>query len=174
MKTIKDEENCENISPDRISNEKKSEPLNIAIRRYLFNLEKKYNIKCKDLTRVRNFKGRKGEHVADFLVDDIAVIEAKNWDCPGKYDSHGYTISNYNAKTEIIDRFTNYPKHLQRILIIADPVWCEGVKENLLKKGIHIIELGFLVTNDNIIVASEIIEAQMNNLLFPKVTQMTL
>lgn len=166
MRTLEDKVECEHISPKRLSNEKKSEHLNNAIRRYLKQLESERNIQSYDSTRIRNFKGRKGEHVADFIVGDIAVIEAKNWDCPGKY-----YISNYNVKTEITDRFTDYPRHLKRILIIADPVWCDGVRENLLKEGVHIIEIGFLVTDTNQLDASRIIRARMNRILFPKKLQ---
>ena len=99
MKTLKNEVECEDISLKRLSNEAKSEHLNNAIRSYLLQLELHKNIQSVDLTRKRNFKGHKGGHVADFTVGDKAVIEAKNWDCPGKYSSRGYKISEYNAKT---------------------------------------------------------------------------
>lgn len=144
-------------------NIEQAKPLEKLLRIYFVLNEDEHNIEWRDLTHIRNFKGRKGEHEADFLIYNIAVIETKNWDCFKRC----YSISVNNAKGEILNRFTKYSKNLKRILVIANPIWAEGAKEYLLNNSVHIIELGFVVTESNISDAFDLVETAMSKLLFP-------
>jgi hypothetical protein len=147
-----------------------AKPLEKAVRVYCSLLGDNDNIEYVDLSKKRNFKKHKGEHIPDFLLynysakqPELAAIEVKNYNC---FRGKGYSISKTNAGIEILDRFCNYP-NFKKILVIAHPRWGEDVREYLIENGVHIIELGFFVTEDNWVDACLIVEEEINTLLFP-------
>jgi hypothetical protein len=161
----KSKENIED-SFRALSNTEKGMPLEAVIREYCISNELEYGIDYMDLTNVRNFKGRKGTHELDFLVINVAAIEAKNWDC---YGGKGYVIAIKDIDNQIIPKFSSYPRYAIKIVVISNPNWYKGAKEYLLQKGIHVIELAFVVTDDRETKdkAYEIIKAEMDKIINP-------
>jgi hypothetical protein len=129
---------------DEESPVKKGLPLETVIDCYCTVNKFLYDIPYTDVSGIRNFKNRKGQHEADFVINQAHVIEAKDWDCIGR----GYRVTKNKIDREILPRYEKYPVgQFIRILIIAYPSWAEGAKEYLLSKVIFPIELGFFVTN---------------------------
>jgi hypothetical protein len=100
------------------TNTAKAYPLEKAVRAYCRYFEVKHKIPFRDLTKERNFKKRKGERVVDFILENLAAIEVKNWNCVTKK----YQISITNVKEEMLVRFNKYSEKF-KIVIISDPVW---------------------------------------------------
>jgi hypothetical protein len=156
-------EEIENENETEESKVQRSKPLEDAIRWYCIISKFQYGIQYLDLSNIRNFKNRKGQREVDFVIEDIAAIEAKNWDCIHRK----YSVSMSKINGEIMPRFKKYPNIPKKILIISDPIWPPGTKEYLKKEGIDIIELGFMVTYDEQIFfrAFDIIKSNLDNLL---------
>ncbi len=76
------------------------------------------------MTSVRNFKKKKTkkDHEVDFLIDDLAAIEAKNWDC---FSGKGYDVTTRDMRNQVFLKFGKYPG-FKRILIIGKPNWNGG------------------------------------------------
>jgi hypothetical protein len=127
------------------------------------------NFEVVNLTNKNNFKGHKGEHTPDFLIycyngkmlELELAVELKNYDY-----SRGYTTSITNAEEQILSRFSNYAR-FKKMLIITNPGWGRGAKEYLVDKGVNIIELNYLVTEENWIDACIKIEAEVSK-IFPQ------
>ncbi len=145
-------------------NTEKAYPLESTIKRYCVFNSRKYNIAFKDLSRVRNFKNRKGNHEVDFVINDFAAIEAKNYDC---FAGKGYVVAKRDVNNQVLNKFAKYP-NLMKILIIARPWWERGVERYLIENKVHVIELGFVVTNEYAVMQSafNIIKSEMDKLLY--------
>jgi len=115
------------------SNLDKEKPLLFAISIALLRL----NVKFIPIHHKYNFKNKEKHGVADFALRS-ALIEAKNWNCIK------YWIQLFKAKFEILNRYAD--TDLAKILIISNPVWKSESKEYLIRNGVIIIELGYMVT----------------------------
>jgi hypothetical protein len=147
------------ISEKEKDNEKIARPLEETLRRYCeYNLE--YGLTYRDLTHIRNFKRHKGQRVPDFVIYELAVLEAKNWSC------EKYMFAMKEANSQVLRRFKLYSRDLRRILIIGRPRWLKGVKEYLESKGVYIIVIGFVVTDENKDRAYNIIKDELDQLLY--------
>ncbi len=98
-----------------------------------------------------------------FLIDDLAAIEAKNWDC---FSGKGYDVTLRDMRNQVFLKFGKYPG-FKRILIIGKPNW-NGGKEYLIANGFYIIELGFQVTWETEVLNSayEIIKQKLDTILY--------
>jgi hypothetical protein len=118
----------------------------------------------KDLTSEHKSTNHKGDTIPDYLMENLAVVEElKNWEF---YKGKGYEISKRDIDNQILPRFSKYPAHFRKILVIANPKWEKGAKAYLQSFGVFVIEIGFQVTFDLKVMekAKRIIKAQMDAL----------
>jgi len=122
-------------------------PINLKKEWYLISaiIEtlKELNIPFKPLYKIFNFKNKTGSQKADFLINNLILLEAKNWMCMN------YWVGTGKAYREIVERFidVNNPEfgNIKKILVISRPEWREGAKSYLESNGILVIELGYFV-----------------------------
>jgi hypothetical protein len=147
------------ISQRERDNEETARPLEETLRRYCCYINEEFGLTYQDLSHIRNFKKHKGERVPDFLIHDMAVLEAKNWLCKR------YKFAMKEANNQVLRRFKQYPRDLKKVLVVGRPRWFSGVKEYLESKGVYIIELGFVVVDGNKDMAYDIIKGELDQIL---------
>ncbi|MCW4025564.1 MAG: hypothetical protein NWF01_11110 [Candidatus Bathyarchaeota archaeon] len=147
-----------------LSNSLKGVPLEQVIRRYCTSNKLKYNMLFTDLARNKNRKGAKGKKDVDFVINNYAAIESKNWDCFGGTQ---YTISPRDMNNQVLNKFNNYA-NLKKILIIANPWWNRDTIKYLINNKVEIIEVGFQVTFDTTLMETAFwkIKPQLDTLLY--------
>ena len=146
------------ISDREKENEEIGRPLEEVLRRYC-DYYQNFGLTYEDLSHIRNFKRHKGERMPDFLIHDIAVLEAKNWGCVN------YKFAMKEANNQVLRRFNRYTKDLKRVLVVGRPRWYSGVKEYLESKGVYVIQLGFVVVDENKDRAYDIIKRDLDQIL---------
>jgi hypothetical protein len=148
------------ISEREKENEEIARPLEETLKRYCDYIAKEFGLTYQNLTHIRNFKRHKGEHVPDFLIHDIAAVELKNWAC------RNYKVAIKEANNQVLNKFKRYPRDFKRVLVIARPRWYNGVREYLESKGVYVIELGFVVVDENKNRAYNIIKEKLDEILY--------
>jgi hypothetical protein len=126
----------------QLSKSQKGVPLESVIRRYCNSTRFKCDIPFKDLAKNKNHKKSKRILDVDFVINDFAAIEAKNWDCFG---GKQYVVTKRDLNNQVLNKFEKYSS-LKKILVIANPWWERGAEKYLMDNRIEVIVLGFQVT----------------------------
>ena len=134
----------ETVPFSQLSNSQKAIPLERVVRRYCISNKLKYDIQFRDLARNKNHKKTKGKHDVDFIINDLAAIEVKNWEC---FTQKRYVVTKRDIDSQVLKRFSTH-SNLKKILIIANPWWERDALKYLFKQKVEVIELGFQVTFD--------------------------
>jgi hypothetical protein len=138
------------------SKKRKSKPLEKVLGKLCDYIKKEYGHPYEDLTENNNFKNNPNmHHSCDYAVWFLGAIEGKNLDCPSGNHGEGYYLSESSVDEGIISRFTAYdnddfPLH---IAVIARPIYGEGAKMHLLSNGVIVVELGYVVTENELVMA---------------------
>jgi hypothetical protein len=148
----------------QLSNSQKGLPLEKVIRRYCNCNKLKFGIQFKDLARNKNHKKRRGILDVDFVINDLAAIEVKNWDCFG---GKQYVVLQRDLNNQVLNKFSKY-SNLKKILIIANPWWERDAVRYLMKKKVDVITLGFQVTFDTAVMETAFwkIKPELDTLLY--------
>jgi len=154
----------EPIPFSKLSNSEKGVPLERVIRRYCISMNYRYGLLYRDLARNKNRKGAKGKLDVDFVINEYAAIEAKNWDC---FAGKQYVVCKRDLDNQVLNKFTKY-KDLKKILVIAKPWWERGAEKYLYSNKVEIIEVGFQVTYDTMVQEAAFwkIKPQLDTLLY--------
>jgi len=154
----------ETVPFSKLSKSQKAIPLERVIRRYCVSNQLKYDIQFRDLAKNKNHKKSKGSCDVDFIINDLAVIEAKNWDCFG---GSQYVVTKRDLNNQVFNKFAKY-SDLKKILVIANPWWERGALKYLIDKRAEVIEVGFQVTFDIAVMASAFwkIKPELDRLLY--------